>query len=196
MNRYKQKTEFKDTGHGHVRGYSGLTHTALQISEYIPKCQIYVEPFAGLGRVAKYVRSDKFMLNDMSDYAYGFLLKNFNAEITQLDFEECIRLYDGYNVMMVLDPPWKKSEYTEGCKGRAFCDRTPKEYYDKLFEILPTLKCNWILCGDKNNSRMKPKNSPYYTKIVEAMNKKIMGGKISTLLNSNVPFIRHHQKEL
>ena len=194
MNRHKQQTEFKDTGHGHVRGYLGLTHTALQISEYIPKCKIYVEPFAGKGRVAKYVKSDRFVLNDMSDYAYNFLSKNFNAEITQMDFEECIKLYDGQDVFMVFDCPWDLMEYTKGCKGRAFCDRTPKEYYEKLFEIIPKLKCNWIMCGRKNNSMMR--DNGYYEKEVEAMAKKIMGGKIKTLLNSNIPFVRHNQTTL
>ena len=102
---------WKDIGAGHIRGYAGLVHTALQISEYIPKCKIYVEPLAGKGRVAKYVKSDRFVLNDMSDYAYNFLSKNFNAEITQMDFEECIKLYDGQDVFMVFDCPWDLMEY-------------------------------------------------------------------------------------
>ena len=60
---------WKFIGNGHIRGYAGLTHTALMISEYIPNCIKYVEPFAGLGRFAKYVTCGVLVLNDLSDYA-------------------------------------------------------------------------------------------------------------------------------
>ena len=53
-------------GIGHIRGYPGLVHTALVISEHIPKCKIYVEPFAGLGRTAKHAQAEQIILNDKS----------------------------------------------------------------------------------------------------------------------------------
>ena len=193
VNRHKQETEFKNTGTGHVRGYAGLVHTSLPISEYIPKSKIYVEPFAGLGRVSKYVQADRMILNDMSDYAVEYLSKHFKAEVEQKDFVECIMSHDSSDTFFLIDPPWSAAEYEKGCLGRAFCDRTPKEYYDKLFEILPTLKGNWILCGNKNNGVMK--NSGYETKLIQSR-MKIMGGRISTLLVSNTPFIRYHQEVL
>ena len=71
-------------------GYPGLAFSAFQISEYIPKCKIYVEPFAGLGRTVE-SKHDRVILNDKSDYAVNYLKSHFPfAEITQEDFEECI----------------------------------------------------------------------------------------------------------
>jgi len=179
----------KFIGPGHIRGYAGLFGTALKISEFIPFSKIYVEPFAGLGRVARYVKADKKILNDMSDYACNYN-KRFKALVTQKDFTECIYEWDSEDSFFLIDPPWSYSEYKEGCRDRAFCDRTPKEYYNKLFEILPNLKGNWILCGEKNNSRMK--NSEYNKTLVIGKNK-IMGSHPKTLLISNKPFIRHNQ---
>jgi len=182
-----------DMGKGHVRGYPGLVHTALMISEYIPKCQIYVEPFAGLGRTAKHAQAKQVILNDKSKYAFDFLSKNFTAQITHLDFEEMFRVYDGPETVFLIDPPWSKTEYENGCRNRAFCDRTPKEYYDKIFEWLPKLKATWFVCGKKDNSRLK--DQKYHHKLFKSK-KKIMGGNISTLVMSNKPFQRYHQTTL
>ncbi len=181
-----------DTGSGHVRGYAGLVHTALAISEFIPSCKIYVEPFAGLGRTAKHANAQHRILNDKSDYAVDYLHKHFNAKITQVDFEECFKL-DSTDTVFLIDPPWSETEYNKGCRNRAFCDRTPREYYDKIFEYLPKLQGIWFVCGNKNNSRLK--DSRYYHKLFRSK-KKIMGGNISTLVMSNKPFTRYHQTEL
>ena len=35
------------------KGYPGLEHTSKELSEYIPNCKIFVEVFAGLGRIAR-----------------------------------------------------------------------------------------------------------------------------------------------
>lgn len=182
-----------NTGAGHVRGYPGLAHTALMITEYIPKAKIYCEPFAGLGRTAKHVKANLLVLNDKSDYAYSFLKAHFVGLITQLDFEDMFRYYDGPDNVFLIDPPWSKSEYEKGCKNRAFCDRTPRQYYDKIFEWLPKLESTWFVCGEKNNSLLK--NSSYHKRLFTSK-KKIMGGNISTLVISNRPFKRYHQKEL
>ena len=184
---------WKDIGAGHVRGYAGLVHTALAISEYIPESKIYCEPFAGLGRTAKHAKAEQVILNDKSDYAFNYLKTHFNAVITNLDFEEMFRLYDGQDTVFLIDPPWSKSEYEKGCRNRAYCDRTPKEYYDKIFEWLPKLKAQWFLCGKKDNNRLKDPN--YHHKLFVSK-RKIMGGNIATLVMSNKPFTRYHQKEL
>lgn len=186
-------TDWKNIGIGHVRGYAGLVHTALIISEHIPKCSIYVEPFAGLGRTAKHAQADQIILNDKSDYAVEFLSKKFNAKVTNLDFEEMFKQYDGPDTVFLIDPPWSQREYESGCKGLAFCDRTPKEYYDKIFEWLPKLKAHWFVCGNKLNSRLK---DPKYHHQLFKSKKKIMGGNISTLVMSNKPFKRYHQESL
>jgi len=182
-----------NTGKGHVRGYPGLVHTALMISEYIPKCKIYVEPFAGLGRTAKHTQAEQMILNDKSEYAFNFLIKNFNAKVTNLDFEELFKLYDDPKTIFLIDPPWSKTEYKEGCRDRAYCDKTPKEYYDKIFEWLPNLKGHWFLCGKKDNSRLKDER--WFHQLFKSK-KKIMGGNISTLVMSNKPFVRYHQHNL
>ena len=186
--------KWKDIGVGHVRGYAGLVHTALLISEHIPKCKIYVEPFAGLGRTAKHAQADQIILNDKSDYAVDYLKKRFSsAKVTSLDFEEMFKQYDGPDTVFLVDPPWSKSEYEDGCKGRAFCDRTPAEYYDVIFEWLPKLKADWFICGNKHNTRLT--HPSYYNRLFKSK-KKIMGGNISTLVMSNKPFTRHHQESL
>lgn len=188
----KKIGNWKGVGTGHIRGYAGLTHTALMISEYIPKCDIYIEPFAGLGRVARHVKSKEMYLNDKSKYAYKYLKSHLSAHISNADFEVMFNL-DSENTVFLIDPPWSKTEYEKGCRNRAFCDRTPKEYYDKIFEWLPHLKGQWFLCGDKNNSRLK--DWKYNHKLFKSR-KKIMGGNISTLVMSNKPFVRHHQYSL
>lgn len=184
---------WKDIGIGHIRGYAGLVHTALAISEHIPKCKIYVEPFAGLGRTAKHAQAEQIILNDKSEYAFNFLSKHFNAQITNLDFEQMFRLYDGPETVFLIDPPWSQAEYEKGCRNRAFCDRTPKEYYDKIFEWLPNLKGHWFLCGKKDNSRLKDER--WFHQLFRSK-RKIMGGNISTLVMSNKPFTNYHQSHL
>ncbi len=184
---------YTNLGKGHIQGYAGLTHTALMISEYIPKCDTYIEPFAGLGRTAKHVQAETMILNDKSDYAFNYLFKHFkSAIVTNYDFEDILKC-DSYDVVFLIDPPWSKAEYEKGCMNKAFCDRTPKEYYNKIFEWLPKLKGHWFLCGDKNNSRLT--DTRYYHKLFKSR-RTIMGGNISTLVMSNKPFVRHHQHSL
>ena len=125
-------------------GYAGLQFTASQIAAYIPNCKIYCEPFAGLGRVAKHVTADKYILNDKSEYAFNFLKSHFTAEITNLDFEECIKLHDSENTFFLFDPPWRKPIYDN---DKAFIDRTPKQYFQRLLEIVPNLKADWFICS-------------------------------------------------
>lgn len=184
----------KYVGIGHVRGYAGLVHTSLAISEYIPKCTLYVEPFAGLGRTAKHIKSDTMILNDKSNYAFNYLYNHFkSAIILDFDFEKIIKIFNFPETVFLIDPPWSKDEYEKGCRNRAFCDRTPKEYYDKIFELLPNLKGHWFLCGNKKNSRLKDER--YFHQLFKSK-RKIMGGNISTLVMSNKPFIRYHQTSL
>ena len=171
-------------------GSMGLTHTALIISEYIPRCRIYAEPFTGLGRVARHVHADNVILNDKSQYACDFLNKRFDCTVTNTDFEETFHIYDSKDTVFLIDPPWSRKEYVKGCNGNAFCDRTPTEYYDRILELLPKLQGHWFVCGKKDNSRLK--DDTYHHKLFTSR-KKIMGGTISTLIMSNKPFVRHHQ---
>lgn len=182
-----------DMGNGHVRGYAGLVNTALAISEYIPKSKLYVEPFAGLGRVAKFIKTDMMVLNDKSDYAFNFLKKHFNGTIIQEDFQEVFRRYNTKDVVWLIDPPWSETEYKDGCRNRAFIDRSVKQYYDDIFDWLPSLLGQWFLCGKKDNKRLL---DPKYHNHLFKSKKKIMGGNISTLVMSNKSFIRCNQESL
>jgi len=191
-----RKKHFTNDGIGHIRGYAGLVHTANQISEYIPKCHLFVEPFAGLGRISKVVKADIKILNDKSDYAYAYLQKHIpEAVICQMDWYEFTHRYIDGDVFF-FDPVWSEIEYKEGCLERSFCDRSVKEYYEQVLKFVKELTELEKLCfvtGNKNNSYLK--KSSLYTILIHAR-QKIMGGRISTLLASNKPLTRYHQTEL
>ena len=181
-------------GNGHIRGYPGLKHTAFQIMEHVPSCNIYMEPFAGLGRTAKYAKANHIILNDMSDHAVNTLRKRFpNAIVTQHDWMLPLMIHDGPGVVELIDPPWRTEEYKNGCHGLAYCDRTAATYYKQLFAILPYLEGHWFVCGDKDNKALK---DPRYHHKLFVSKHKIMGGNIATLVMSNKPFVRYHQKTL
>jgi len=172
-------------------GYPGLSSTAHQISYYIPKCKIYCEPFAGLGRVAKYVKADQIILNDKSEYAYNFLKSHFIAIVTNLDFEECIKLYDSPDTFFFNDPPWFEKLYD--ARTKAFCDRKPIEYYQKLLELVKRIRANYPICSDhkeKEIGQMLTKSG--YPALVIKSRKKIMGGYAKTKMISNRPFKIQH----
>jgi site-specific DNA-adenine methylase len=181
------KGVWKSAGFG---GYPGLKHTAKQISKHIPKCKIYVEPFAGLGRVAEHVKADRFILNDKSEYAFDYLTKHFNAEITNLDFEESIRLYDSNETFFLIDPPWHGSTY--GLNDKPFIDRKPIEYFKRLLEIVPRLKGNWFITSSsyRNDYQLLMKTD-YYHKIVKSEKRVLFGKKAKTMITSNLPIIHN-----
>lgn len=128
------------------KGYPGLTHTAEDIAKFIGVCDIFCEPFAGLGRVSKFIKANKYILNDMSDFSIKYLTENFtDAIITQEDFVNCIIANDSENVTFLIDPPWARKDYADNPK--TFCDRGVGEYYKKLSEMAPTLKGRWFVAG-------------------------------------------------
>ena len=127
-------------------GYPGLTHTAKGIAARIGECDIFCEPFAGLGRVSKYIKANKIILNDMSDFSFSYLIKEFpNAIVTQKDFLECIEANDSPLTTFLFDPPWARKDYADNPK--TFCDRGVGEYYKKLRDIVPTLRGKWFCAG-------------------------------------------------
>jgi len=182
-------------------GYPGLKHTAKQISEHIPKCKIYVEPFAGLGRTVE-LRHKKIILNDMSDYAVDYLkneyqyydtfcmgTKGYPITITQEDFMDCILRHDSPDTFFLIDPPWRFTCYDS--HHNAFCDRKPIEYYQQILDILPKLEGDWIICSNVDEHEIKKILSKtasrrgYFSIIVESDKKVIFGKKARTLLVSN-----------
>lgn len=127
-------------------GYPGLTHTAKLIADFIGPCDTFCEPFAGLGRVSKFIKCRELILNDRSDFSVSYLRKNFPvAIVTDFDFEEAIRLADSPETTFLFDPPWSRTDYADNPK--TFCDRGVGDYYRKLAEIAPTLKGRWFCAG-------------------------------------------------
>jgi len=170
-------------------GYAGLKHTAKKIAEFIPKCELYVEAFCGQASVAKYVKADKIILNDMSDFIwekYGLQSRLDSViEYTKEDFEICIKRHDSSNTFFLLDPIWRVEHYSRN--DNSFMDRKPSEYYQKIFEIIPKLKGDWIVCGvaDERQSGGFMSNHNYYKTIVESDSLALFGKKAKTLLVSN-----------
>lgn len=177
-------------------GYPGLHNTARLIAEYIPRCNIFVEVFAGLGRVAPHVKVDKIILNDMSDYAVSYLKSKYpQHEVIKGDFIDCIKKYDGPNTFLFMDPPWSKGIYEEN--NKTFCDRTAIKYYEDILSIIPTLKSDWFLCSDVKEKEIRKIMSKSGYPIKDIMSKKkMMGGLIGTKILSNKPFIRYNQSIL
>ena len=182
---------------GFVGGYPGLTLTAKRITEYIPKCKLFVEPFAGLGRVSKKVKAERYVLNDMSDYAFQQNQKKFKHwTITHEDFKECVLRWDSKVTFFFFDPPWRFMQY-DPKHTLAYCDRTVKQYYEDIFRMVPTLKGNWIIAGEvheKESGRLMQNSG--YPNLVIRTNYKMLGGRIQVRLCSNKPFKRHIQTEL
>ena len=92
--------------------YPGLTYTARQISLFFPKCKIYVEPFAGLARTAKYVNCEIIVLNDKSEHSNKYCKKKFRKAIVEnMDFIETIKKYDSKDTFFLIDPVWRSDFY-------------------------------------------------------------------------------------
>lgn len=175
-------------------GYAGLHHTAEQIANYIPLCMTYNEPFAGLGRVAKLVTAEQIILNDRSEYSNVFCKQEFpDAVITNEDFEDCIKRWDSKDTFFLIDPPWSYRNYRDNPK--AFADRNPLAYYKKLFEILPDLKGDWILCCDKDEHEIgKICTKSQYPNLILKTDKKFIWNYIGVMLTSNKPFCYYKQQ--
>lgn len=177
--------------YGAIRGYPGLTHTAKLIVDYIPNSKIYVEPFAGLGRVAKLINTEKMVLNDMSDYAFKFLKSKFKkAFVTQEDFIDCIKRWDSQDTFFFIDPPWRDQMYEfEG----GFINRTIPQYYTELLELMPKINGDWFICSDNTEGQTKKALSKSgYENIVLESTKRVITARVKVRMISNKPFQRLH----
>jgi len=130
-------------------GYAGLEFTADKIIPYLPKCKIYVEPFAGLARTAKGVDCEQMVLNDMSNFSNDYCKQQFpNAIVTHEDFRECMRKYkDDPDVFMFIDPPWRVSIYSDNDKS--YANMKVADYYSNIFYLLNDAKCSWAVCTNE-----------------------------------------------
>lgn len=178
-----------------LTGYPRLKYTAKRISTYIPDCKIYVEPFAGLGEVAKLINREKMILNDKSDYAINELKQTFPDKIiTQDDFLYCMEKWDSEDTFFLIDPPWYNDIYSKNDKP--FMDRTALQYYQDIFKFLETVKGNWILCADKWEHDVKRICTlSKYDNLILKTEQRLLHGKIGVLLTSNIPFSTTQYRE-
>lgn len=165
------------------KGYPGLTHTAKGIAKLIGDCDIFCEPFAGLGRISKHVKANKYILNDMSDYSIAYLKEHFaDAIISKEDFLKCILKHDAPNVTFLIDPPWARKDYADN--PNTFCDRGVGDYYSKLAEIAPSLKGRWFVAGRAGGGSRSCVTVYFkqYESIIVESHRKINGHSIKTKL--------------
>ncbi len=169
---------------------------------YLPKnIDVFIEPFAGLGRITELVKANKYKINDMSVFAYNYLKDKFpEYDVENIDYVDFIKKHDAENTFMFLDPPWRKNIYQNHSKP-AFTEKNIKSYYTKLLDILPECKCNWVITSDRaevETSKMLSKSG--YENIVLQVEDtphqpKIFGRLPAVRLCSNM-FISHYQNDL
>ena len=187
--------EHKRVNSANFKGYAGLTHTAKEICEFIPKCKIFVEPFAGLGRISKHVLSEKYILNDLSDYAIRYLTKHFtHHEITQEDYLKCIMSNNSKDAFIFQDPPWFDNIYEDN--PLTAYTKPNKEIYNELEILLPTLKADWMIAGRTEGILSKWDKVNFYHKEIKSKKNYLFGHKARTYLVSNKPFTNYHQQSL
>ena len=143
----------------------------------------YVEPFAGLGRTAKILQSPldphtygTMILNDMSKYAISYLKQNFpHAIITKEDFTSCIVRHDSPDTFFLIDPPYRTDTYQQN--KRSYADRTDREYYQNVIDLLPTLKGDWLVCADATRTGKIFQTTPYTKTHLYSKRRVIFGKK-------------------
>lgn len=170
-------------------GYAGLSWLAPQIMEYVPHCEIYVEPFAGHAKVAQLLKFPRMILNDRSDHSNAYCRRKFpNAIVENKDFVETIRQYDSPSTFFLIDPPWRDLyKFNE----LSYQDREVRDYYTTLFGIVPSLQGNWIICsGTSRAGYTVCKTQSYYSTELCTKDDVIFGKPASVFLLSNLPFTK------
>jgi len=172
---YSQKTNTRLQ----LEGYAGLERCKnLIISHFPDNIDVFIEPFAGLGRITELVTANTYHLNDMSDYAIETLRKKFptnekgmmdswigsktrNYTIDQMDFRDFIIKYmQMENAFIFCDPPWRKNIYKNNDGERmkkafrnprkpVFTEHNIVAYYNALLKLLPNCKGKWMITSDR-----------------------------------------------
>ncbi len=190
------KTKYKDNessvwGKRKLGGYAGVKHTAKQIINLIPetvwgKYNLYVEPFAGLGRTAEYIRIP-MILNDLGNLSNEYCKEKFpNSIVENMDFKETIKKYDSFNTFFMIDPPWRFDTYTEN--NSTVCDRSVIEYYQQVLDLVDTIKGDWFILSsfDEHEQKGILRKSKWKCKEVQSDKKVIFGKYARTLVCSNL----------
>jgi site-specific DNA-adenine methylase len=173
-------------------GFPGLAGTARKIAAMVPQCSSFVEAFAGTAKVFQELppsRYNQAILNDTSPFITKWLKKEFpNANVTSLDFTQCIHFYDSPSTFFLIDPPWYRSYYDQ--KFSSFNRKTPKEYYEELVDICGKLHGKFIITSRKENKVML--NSPF--KNTHVRSEYVVSGKYpDVLITTNLP-LRQRRK--
>jgi len=149
-------------------GFPGLAGTAKKIAKMVPKCDYYVEPFAGTAKVFQELPKSKYnvaVLNDKSEFVREWLEREFDNIIRSYDFTTCINMFDFEDTFFLIDPPWNKSYYDQ--KFSCFDRKNINEYYEDLLEMCNKMKGKFIITTRKENKMML--NSGFKNTLVESI---------------------------
>ena len=174
-----------------LKGYAGLTHMAKHIVKYYPKnINIYVEPFAGLGRTRGLINPTVSYLNDLSCYSITFLKEKFPHDyIYMLDFRLFIPQFKhNKEVFMFIDFPWRKNIYQNNTKP--VCTNTPIEYTEIMFSYLRNCDHDWMMAIDKDEHEIGKRfsKSEFPNLVLEHETVKLFNRPIGVRLISNKEF--------
>jgi len=174
-------------------GYAGVKWTAEKIMALSPlstpnnpNYNLYVEPFAGLARTAKYVDLP-MVLNDKSQFSNDYCIDTYpDAIVENMDFMETIDKYDSDKTFFLIDPPWRYTTYKHN--NKSVCDRKTFEYYDELLKRVETMKGDWFILSsaDEHETKNILRKSKYGIIIVESEGNVIFGKKARTMICSNI----------
>ncbi len=152
----------------------------------------YPESYRELALVARKSRVIPVTTN-FAEYkrAVSYLRKNFQHQITQVDFLDCIYKHDSSSTFLFLDPPW----YDQMYESNNLTENTKpcREIYGELEILLPTLKSDWMIAGAIDGPL---KSWKHFHHSVKSKNKAIFGKFAKTHLVSNKPFTNYWQKSL
>jgi len=163
-------------------GFPGLTGWARKLARMIPKCEWYVEPFCGMGKVfqelIKLQTARNYILNDKSSFINKWLWKEFSSEalITQQDFLTCIKEWDSKDTVFLIDQPWFKSYYDQIFS--VFDRSSVMRYDEEILTAVKQIKGKFIITSRKENVRML--RSGYNHKLIKS--EYVVSGKYPKLL--------------
>jgi DNA adenine methylase len=108
-----------------------------------------------------YRKADPFKMLELLE-EYQTQLRH--AQITQVDYEQCILAHDSPTTFFFLDPPYENTVNTYGYAQDADFD------FERLAKVVSAIKGKWLLTMD-DSSRIRALFSSYYQKKVKVYTK-------------------------
>lgn len=140
-------------------GYPGITGISRKLSRLVPKCSMYIEPFAGTAKVYQELLKErplKFniaVLNDKAKFVYEWLKKELPlAIVTNDDFEEVFHTYNTKRSFFMIDQPWFPGSYDQSFS--CFNRKNVKEYDLEIIKYCQKHQGKFIITTRKENARM------------------------------------------